>query len=168
MIVAGWREEPIGKTHDRADFDCGTFLLNDYLRRYARQNHDAGISKAFVAVRLEEPAKVLGYYTISPGSIEHDHLPDEIRRKLARYHLGVYRLGRLAVRHELHGGGLGTELVLAAAARALAAQEIAGGYALAIDAKNEKVASWYIRFGARPLPSNPLKLILPLSAMRRK
>ena len=37
-----WEEAPIGKAHDRAAFDCGEPDLNDYLKRYARQNHDTG------------------------------------------------------------------------------------------------------------------------------
>ena len=45
------------------------------------------------------------------------------------------------------------------------AQEV-GGVALAIDAKDEKAALWYERFGAlRPI-DDPLKLVLPLETIR--
>ncbi len=53
-------------------------------------------------------------------------------------------------------------MLLAAGERALAVAAEAGGVALAIDAKDEKAASWYERFGALPLLDDPLKLILPL------
>jgi len=167
LTVPLWREEPIGKHHDRAGFACGTVALDEYLRRYARQNHEAGTSKAFVSVPLDEPTKVLGYYTLSPGAIQYEHLPDDMRKRLARYDLGVYRLGRLAVVRAMQGAGLGTELLLAAADRAWAAAALAGGYALAIDAKDEDAATWYMKFGARRLLSDPLKLILPFAAVRR-
>ena len=44
-----WREEPIGRHHDRKSFDCGSRDLNEYLNRYARQNHESGGAKTFVA-----------------------------------------------------------------------------------------------------------------------
>jgi hypothetical protein len=40
-----------------------------------------------------------------------------------------------------------------------------GGVALAIDAKDHRVASWYERFGAIRLLDQPLKLILPFSVV---
>ena len=60
-----WREEPVGRHHDRKRFDCGSSDLNDYLSRYARQNHESGGAKTFVAVPLTGPARVLGYHSIS-------------------------------------------------------------------------------------------------------
>ena len=64
------REQPIGRHHDRKAFDCGDGALNEYLRRYARQNHESGGAKTFVAASSSEPARVLGYYANSPGTIE--------------------------------------------------------------------------------------------------
>ena len=45
-----WREEALARSHDRKGFDCGEPALNDYLQRHARQNHEAGGAKTFVAV----------------------------------------------------------------------------------------------------------------------
>ncbi len=53
-------------------------------------------------------------------------------------------------------------MLLAAGERALAVSTEVGGVALAIDAKDEKAAKWYARFGALVLLDDPLKLILPL------
>jgi hypothetical protein len=49
--------------------------------------------------------------------------------------------------------------------RALAVEAEVGGVALAIDAKDERAAGWYERFGPRPLLGAPLKLILLPSSM---
>ena len=92
-----WREEALTRLHDREGFDCGVPALNEYLRRYARQNHDTGGAKTFVAVAPESPAIILGYYTISPGAIAFAKTPAAITRKLGRYEVPVFRLGRLAV-----------------------------------------------------------------------
>jgi hypothetical protein len=55
--------------------------------------------------------------------------------------------------------------VVAAGERAIAVAEAVGGVALAIDAKDERAARWYERFGALRLLDDPLKLILPLATI---
>ncbi len=162
-----WREEPISRHHDRKGFDCGAPELNEYLERYARQNHASGGAKTFVAASPAEPARVLGYYSISPGAMEFDRVPAQLTRKLARYDVPVFRLGRLAVSLSMHGQGLGGDLLLAAGVRALAVAAQIGGVALAIDAKDAKAARWYARFGAVRLLDDPLKLILPLGTIEK-
>lgn len=157
-----WAEEPIGRHHDRKHFDCGAADLNEYLARYARQNHVSGGAKTFVAVCPAEPARVLGFYSISPGAIEFARVPANLARKVGRYDVPIFRLGRLAVDRSVQGQGLGGELLLAAGARALSVAAEVGGVALAIDAKDENAVCWYERFGAQPLLDDPLKLVLPL------
>jgi GNAT superfamily N-acetyltransferase len=164
-LSVDWREEPIGRQHDRKRFDCGAPDLNEYLSRYARQNHESGGAKTFVAVSPAEPVCVLGFYSISPGAIEFARVPANLTKKLGRYDVPVFRLGRLAVDRSMQGQGLGGDLLLASGERALAVASQVGGVALAIDAKDDKAARWYERFGAMPLLDDPLKLILPLSVV---
>ena len=161
-----WREEPIARHHDRAAFDCGSAELNEYLERYARQNHERGGAKTFVAVAPREPAQILGYYSIAAGSIESDRAPEDIRRRLGRYPIPVFRLARLGVDQSVQGQGLGGEMLFAAAERALAVANEVGGVALVIDAKDEAAAEWYARFGAVSLLDNPQELFLPLATVR--
>lgn len=161
-----WREEPIARHHDRAGFDCGSTEINEYLKRYARQNHERGGAKTFVAVPPTEPDRILGYYSIAPGSIEFNRAPEEIRRRLGRHPIPVFRLARLGVDQSLQGQGLGGEMLFAAAERALAVANEVGGVALAIDAKDEAAAEWYARFGAVPLLDDPLQLLLPLATVQ--
>ncbi|MGB6552113.1 MAG: GNAT family N-acetyltransferase [Candidatus Binataceae bacterium] len=160
-----WREEAISKRHDRKNFDCGSAELNQYLLRYARQNHESGGAKTFVAVASGQLNTIVGYYTISPGAIEFSKVPAALSRGLGRYEVPIFRLGRLAVSLSVQGGGLGGELLLAAGKRALSVAVEIGGVALAIDAKTERAAAWYERFGAVRLLDDPLKLILPLKSI---
>jgi GNAT superfamily N-acetyltransferase len=160
-----WREEPIGRHHDRKSFDCGSPELNEYLERYARQNHESGGAKTFVAVVPAIPARVIGFYSISPGAVEFARIPPKLTKKLGRYDVPVFRLRRLAIDRSVQGRGLGGELLLAAGERALAVSVEVGGVALAIDAKDEKAARWYERFGAQALLDDPLKLVLPLAVV---
>lgn len=165
-LASGWREKPLARHHDRSGFDCGVPALDEYLHRFARQNHEKGGAKTLVAVPADAPTTVLGYYTISPGALAFAQAPAVLTRGFGRYEVPVFRLGRLAVARSVQGKGLGGELLLAAGARALAVASEVGGVALAIDAKDERAAGWYIRFGALRLLDDPLKLVLPLETLR--
>jgi GNAT superfamily N-acetyltransferase len=160
-----WEEQPIGRQHDRKGFDCGSRELNDYLERYARQNHESGGAKTFVAISSADPIHVLGFYSISPGALEFARVPPRLIRKLGRYEVPVFRLGRLAVSLSVQGRGLGADLLLSAGMRALSVATQVGGVALAIDAKDERAANWYERFGAMRLLDDPLKLIFPIGTI---
>jgi GNAT superfamily N-acetyltransferase len=159
------REEAIARRHQRHDFDCGSPELNEYLRRYARQNHESGGAKTFVAVPPSDPTRILGYYSISPGALEFARVPAGLTKKLGHYEVPVFRLGRLAVSLSVQRRGLGSDLLLAAGSRALAVAAQVGGIALAIDAKGARAASWYERFGAIRLLDDRRKLILPLDTI---
>ncbi|MDP2328420.1 MAG: GNAT family N-acetyltransferase [Dehalococcoidia bacterium] len=160
-----WREEPIARHHDRRAFRCGVPDLDDYLARHARQNHESGGAKTFVAVAAAGDPQVLGYYSVSPASLDYPTVPASVTRRLGRYPVPVFRLARLAVDERLHGQGLGGDLLLAAGARVLAVAAQAGGVALAIDALDAAAARWYQRFGAVPLLDDPLRLVLPLDVI---
>lgn len=166
MTIPPWHEEPIAKRHHREAFDCGNAALNEFLRRHARQTHDLGGAKTFLAVRDDDATQILGFYSLSPASVEFTLTPDIIRRGLARHDLPVFRLGRLAVDHTMQRKGLGGQLLLSAGRRCLRAAQEVGGVALLIDAKNKDVADWYAGYGALPLLDTPLSLLLPLTTIK--
>ncbi len=100
MTLPAWHEEPISKKHNRKAFDCGEPDLNEFLWKYARQSHERGGAKTFVAVGNADGVTVHGYYSLSPACIEYARTPEVVRRGLGRYEVGAYRLSRLAV--QLH------------------------------------------------------------------
>lgn len=159
MMLPVWHEEPISRSHDRSMFDCGDVALNQFLRLHARQSHEKGGAKTYLAI-ADEAETILGYYTLSPASVSYERTPEVITRGLARHEVPVFRLGRLAVDVSTQGRGLGGQLLLAAGRRCLLVAMQAGGVALLIDAKNERVASWYESYGAVPLLDAPLSLLL--------
>jgi GNAT superfamily N-acetyltransferase len=165
--LPAWREETIARSHRRSEFECGVAILNEYLVRFARQNHETGGAKTFVAVPHDEPSRVLGYYSLSPAALAFDRVPAMLTKGLGRYDVPVFRLGRLAVDLRVAGQGLGGELLLAAGERVLKVATEVGGVALTIDAKSERAAKWYAEFGAFPLLDDPLTLVLPLATIAR-
>ena len=165
MTAIAWEESPLGRHHDRNAFDCGDDSLDTYLKRYARQNHDSGGAKCFVATPRDNPAHILGFYTLSPARIEFARVPSIVTRGLGRYEVPVYRLGRLAVDRAVQGRGLGGSLLLRAAERCIAVTQEVGGVALLIDAKNERVARWYETYDAARVLDAPLSLVLPFAVV---
>ena len=166
MSLPAWHEEPIAKRHDRDGFDCGEPALNEFLRRHARQNHDRGAAKTFLAISNADDKTILGFYSLSPGSMAFARTPEVVRKGLARHDVLVFRLARLAVSLPAQGQGLGGQLFLSAARRCLRAASEVGGVALLIDAKNDRVANWYASYGAVQLADAPLTLVLPLATAR--
>jgi len=159
-----WHEEPISKKHDRESFDCGDEALNEFLRRYARKSHELGGAKTFLAID-DAAGKILGFYSLSPASVDYARTPEIVRRGLARHEVPGFRLARLAVDRHWQGQGIGGQLLLAAGRRCLLAAAEVGGVVLVIDAKNESVAAWYASYGALPMLDAPLSLVLPLATM---
>lgn len=164
--LALWHEEPIDKKHNRKGFDCGQSELNTFLHKHARQSHENGASKTYVAIDAGDGTRILGFYTLSPAQVQYQRVPEIARYKLGRYDVGGFRLGRLAVSTALQGKGLGGQLLVAAARRCIRASEQMGGTAMMIDAKDERSAAWYQLFGAVALNDMPLSLLLPYSMLR--
>ncbi len=165
MTLPAWHEEPISQRHNRDTFDCGDKALNAFLQLHARKSHERGGAKTFLAIADADLSKVLGFYSLSPASIAYEFTPETVRHGLARHEVPVFRLGRLAVASAFQGQGLGGQLLLTAGRRCLLVAAQAGGVALLIDAKNERVAAWYASYGAVPCVESPLSLLLPFKTL---
>jgi GNAT superfamily N-acetyltransferase len=156
---------PLGKQHERKSFDCGERSLNQYLYRYANQDIRRRINRVFAASPPDAPWQVIGYYSLSAGSLDATDLPEEFRRRLPGYPVPVVLLGRLAVAESHQGKGLGSILLADALQRIAQASQVMAVDAAIVDALNDRAAEFYRQFGFIPLPSQPLKLFLPLDSV---
>ena len=148
--------------HDRTGFKCGVPALDDYLHKYAAQQNAKGICTVFVLVDDAAPSKILGFYTLSAAQVGVQQLSDVERKKLPRYPVPCFRMGRLARSIESLGTGLGEVLMGCAVDRCLHARSLVGAYALPVEAKGEKAKSFYERYGFIPCVDAPMTLYLPL------
>lgn len=148
--------------HDRAGFDCGVPALNDYLLRFADQHRRRGITSAFVLVDSDAPAKILGYYTLSAAEVDVADLGDADRKRLPRYPVPCFRMGRMATAADRRGQGIGRLLMGCAVDRCLKAREQVAAYALIVDAKDAQARSFYEHYGFTAFAGQPLTLYLPL------
>lgn len=137
--------------------------MNDFLQRYARQNHASGAAKIFLAIDTTDNKTILGFYSLAPGALAYADTPETVRRGLARHDVPGFRLTRIATDLRWQGQGLGGQLLSAAARRCLRAAAEVGGVLLIIDAKNDRAARWYTDYGAVPLGNKPLTLVMSLA-----
>ena len=156
---------PLSKQHDRRSFDCGEQSLNQYLHRYASQDIKRRVNRVFAASPPDAPRQVIGYYSLSAGSLDATALPEAFRRRLPRYPVPVALLGRLAVAESRQGMGLGSILLADALQRIAQAGQVMAVYAVVVDALNDQAAKFYRQFGFISLPSHPLKLFLPMDTV---
>jgi GNAT superfamily N-acetyltransferase len=158
------RVHPLTGSHERQAFDCGRVELNDWLRQVASQHQKKGLSKTFVAVRDDEPARICAYYVLTLAELDTHQLPDAWRNKMPRRAPGV-RLGRLAVDLREQCKGLGEMLLVDALTRAQRIYQEAGGIGLFVDAMDASAAAFYARYGFQAAPDQPLLLFLPVQSI---
>ncbi len=148
-----------------ADFECGQPSLDRWLRAYAGQSQRRDVARTFVAGDTE--LRVVGYYTLVAGQMEHASAPASVRTGVSRqYPIPICLIARLAVDQRFQGHGLGSGLLRDALRRTLAAAERIGIRAAVVDAIDEEAAGFYRRYGFEPATDDGLTLMVPLAAVR--
>ncbi|HVJ22177.1 MAG TPA: GNAT family N-acetyltransferase [Polyangiaceae bacterium] len=151
--------------HDRSGFSCGSQALDTYFERQVTQDIRRHVTNCFVAVEVETGI-VAGFYTISAASIPTLELPETVTKKLPRYpSLPAIRVGRLAVDLRFRGRGLGSALLINAAARGLRSE--AAAFAMLVDAKDDDAVAFYEHFGFQRLISQPRSLFMALATAQK-
>lgn len=158
------RIEKLSATHTVAAFDCGKQALDDFLRRYALQNQQAGSSQTYVGLNGNE---LVGYYTLTFGSAEHRDVPVRIGKGLARHPIPLMVLARLAVSRDRQGQGIGQALLKDAVLRTLQAADIAGLRALALHAKDDEARAFYAHYDFAPSPTDEYHLFVLVKDIKK-
>ena len=159
-----WSIEPIDECHARGGFSCGHGSLDDFLKKFARQNERTGVSRTYVALRPGESI-VRGYYSIAAGCSPLENVPEELRKRLPHYPIPTAHLGRLAVDSTCRGQRLGEHLLLDALARIAMAGESIAIHAVEVVAIDEAARGFYLKYGFTPMAHDRRHLYLPISKL---
>lgn len=144
----------ITNAHQTATFDCGKAALNNWLQQFALANAQSGNSRTFVVADGED--KIVGYYSLSATSLEHDAAPQRVRQGQPRHPIPAILMARFAVHLNQQGQGLGRALFRDALLRSLNITAELGARTFVVDAKDEDARLFYSRFGRR---SRTVKMI---------
>ncbi len=150
--------EPITASHHIESFACGIPVLDDWLRRRALKNEVSGASRTFVVCQDE---RVIGYYALATGSVEHRDAPGKIRRNMPDP-IPVMVLVRLTVDQQRQQAGLGRGLLKDAVLRTLSVSQHAGVKALLAHALSDDAKNFYIHNGFIESPLDPMTLMIAL------
>lgn len=157
--------EPLNKAHDVSRFDCGRHAsLNLWLQKYALQNQANDSARTYVVHRAN---LVVGYYTISAGSIARERATGRSAHGLANHPVPVGLLARLAVDKNEQGNGLGSALLKDALMRIDRAADVLGIRAVLVHAIDEQARAFYERFEFEACPGDALHLMLLMKDLRR-
>src|SRR5579871_4950579 len=153
--------QPLSALHQLSHFNCGEPPLDDWLRRRALTNHLSGASRTFVVV--DEQDKVIGYYALAAGAVAHQEATRVVRQNMPDP-VPVILLGRLAVDRTAQGAQLGGALLQDAVKRVQSVADNAGVRALLVHAMSERARQFYVHYGFRASPLQPMTLMLALHA----
>jgi GNAT superfamily N-acetyltransferase len=157
--------EPIAEFHDVSRFDCGGHeSLNLWLQRFALTNQNNESARTYVVHR---GGLVVGYYSLSAGSVSAEESPARVSKGLARHPIHVILLARLAVDKTERDTGLGKALLKDALTRIAQAAEIVGARAVLVHAIDEPARQFYQHFDFEPSPIHELQLMLLMKDLRR-
>ena len=157
--------EAISESHDVSRFDCGAHQsLNDWLKRFALANQKNESARTYVVHRN---GTVVGYYSISAGSVAIEESAARIAKGLARHPIPIILLARLAVDKSEQGSGLGKALLKDALARIAQAADIVGARAVLVHAIDEAARKFYEHFDFEPSPVHELQLMLLMKDLRK-
>lgn len=159
--------QPIAKfasAHETTAFDCGNEHLNRFLKLSALVSQLSNSAQTYVALRGN---RVVGYYSLAVGGVEHQAAPGRVSKGLARHLIPVMVLARLAVDKTEQGNGLGKGLLKDALRRTALAADIAGIRAMFVTAKDDAAERFYRYFDFDPSPANPRQFFLVMKDLTR-
>ncbi|HEY3830417.1 MAG TPA: GNAT family N-acetyltransferase [Solirubrobacteraceae bacterium] len=166
--MSDWTSQPLGEHHDLAQLDCGPDELDRWLLHEAPRAQAAGTAHTTVWTRPDDPV-VVAFYTIAPTQFMRTDLPS--RSFSAGYStIPGYLIARLVLSQALHGQGLGTQLLLDALERIVAAATNAGGRLIAVDALDDAAHRFYRHHDFQPIKGSrrlAMKIATARAALNR-
>jgi ribosomal protein S18 acetylase RimI-like enzyme len=150
--------------HDVASFDCGNEQLTGWLIRHALASQRADLARTYLALEDEQ---VIGYVTLTTGSVRHDEAPKRYARGMPAYPVPTVLIARLAVDRHHRGRQLGSRLLAEALRLAVTASDAAAARLVVVDAIDERAAAFYRKQGFIDVPENPLRLYRKIADVRR-
>jgi ribosomal protein S18 acetylase RimI-like enzyme len=154
----------LDRHHNVNDFDCSSDPLNNYLKNFALINNQNGSARTYITTKGD---KVVGYYTLTPGSVLKATTPHRVGKGLAAHPVSVIIIARLAVDKTQQGYGIGKALVRDALLRIIDAAEIIGGRAVLVHAKDTQAKHFYEKLGFEPSPIDPLHMYLLIKDIKK-
>ncbi len=115
---------------------------------------------------VDDPKRILGFYTLCATSVELSELPEDVAKKLPRYpEIPAILIGRLA--RDMNSTGVGQLLLADALARCVrVAGEIAASL-IVVDSKGDTATRFCAKYGFISLRNSPDRMFLPMQTAEK-
>ena len=159
--------------HDRTAFFCGVEQVDNFFKKTASKLAKA--DNARVYVMTAPGGAVIGFYALNAHAVGYSDLPEKYARtRPAHGSIPAAFLSMIGVDQRYAGQGFGDDLLVDALLRVAQAAEMAGIAVVVLDVLDdgnpelvERRAKLYKGYGFQPLPSNPLRMFLPVATVRK-
>lgn len=159
--------------HDRTAFSCGVAQVDNFFKRTANKLSRADNVRVFVL--CDASATVLGFYALNAHGIDHAELPPRFARNRPGHGtIPAAFISMIGVDQKHAGQGYGGDLLVDALLRIVRIADQIGLAVVVLDILDDgdqaliaRRKALYARYGFAPLPSNPLRLFLPIDTIRR-
>ena len=155
-------------SHDRLSFKCGEPELDLFIKTQALKHMKAGISKTMLLPAAAPLANgkysICAFYTIAPGSIKRNTLPEKLAKKLPHYPIPVFLLAQLAVHSNEQKYGLGKITLIKALKHLYNINSHMRAFAIIVDCLNQQAETFYIKFDFEKVYSeqDKTRLFIPM------
>jgi ribosomal protein S18 acetylase RimI-like enzyme len=140
--------------------------MGRWFHETAHQHNDRGLAVVQVMIE-EETGALVGFYALGNYSILGSGLPKIGGKKMPqRMQVPMHLLGKLAVHKDYQRRGLGETLVSHALQSAKSQIGISASMGVVVDALNPALVPWYKALGFVAFPSDPLKLVMTMIAIK--
>jgi len=159
--------------HDRAAFSCGVEQVDNYFQKTANKLAKADNVRLYVMVN--SAGTVIGFYALNAHAVHFTDLPAKFARTRPSHgNIPAAYISMIGRDQKFRGGGYGGDLLVDALRRIAVAADAIGVAVVMLDVLDcgdpDRVArrkTLYESYGFQSLASNPLRMFLPVSVVRK-
>ena len=158
--------------HKRKGFSCGVEGIDNYFHKTANKFAKAGLIRFYVMA--EPDGTAIGFHTVNAHSVAYADLPSgSVRTQPNHGNIPAAYISMIGRDLSHRGKGYGGDLLADALKRIARAADEIGIAVVMLDVfdcgdaeRTGRRKALYSGFGFRPLPSNELRMFLPLATAR--
>ena len=159
--------------HDRTSFSSGVEQIDNFFKKTANKLVKADNARVYVMVT--EDGALIGFYAANAHAVAYQALSGRFARRRPGHGLvPAAFISMIAVDKRFQGAGYGGDLLVDCLIRIARVADQLGIAVImldVLDCGNDELVrrrlSLYRRYGFEPLPSDPLRMFLPVATVRK-
>lgn len=159
--------------HDRTSFSCGVLQVDNFLKHTANKLIKSDTIRLFALTN--NASHLLGFYAINAHAVHYDILPASYARNRPGHgQIPAAHISMIGVAQSVQGQGHGETMLIDAMLRIARIADQIGISVIMLDVLNcgdqektqRRLKLYTQKFGFAALPSNPLRLFIPIKTVR--